>query len=376
MSAIKRIETRFVRIPARTAYQMGAMESGAQAAASLIVRVETEDGVVGWGETFLTPGWYAPDSPLGMAWVIRKVFAPALVGVDVLDLETVEQRMHSGWTLGYLLAKSAVDIAVRDAAARSIGQPVHVLMGGAYRDRFALSAGIGQDTPEEMAKSALAFTARGFRTIKLKIGSPDNLALDVARIKAVREAIGSDVALRLDANGVFTVTSAVRLCRQIDQFEIEHIEQPIAQHDFKGMAEIRQAIDIPLMADESAHTAQDVLRIIELRAADVVKLKVSKNGGLGPSRRLADMCRAADIEVTVGNGFNSSILATAELQLACSCAAIKPAGEFIGPDKLLDDLCDTPMVIEAGEAVLPKGPGLGITVSEEKLAKYEFSIDL
>ena len=376
MTAIKTIDARFVRIPARTAYQMGAMESGAQAALSLIVRLETEDGTIGWGETFLTPGWYAPDTPWGMMFAIKMAFAPKLIGVDVFDLETIEQRIDAAWTLGNLLAKSALDIAVRDAAAKTIGKPLCALLGGTWRKRFALSAGIGQDAPEEMARTALAFKERGFRTIKLKIGSPDDLALDVARVRAVREAIGPDLRLRLDGNGVFTVTGAVRLCRQIDQFDIEHIEQPVAGHDLKGMAEIRRAIDIPLMADESAHTMQDILAIIELRAADVVKLKVSKNGGLGPSRRMADMCHAAGIEVTVGNGFNSSILATAELQLACSCAAITPAGEFIGPDKLLDDLCDAPMTIEAGEAVLPEGPGLGITVNEEKLKKYAVSLGL
>jgi muconate cycloisomerase len=141
------------------------------------------------------------------------------------------------------------------------------------------------------------------------------------------------------------------------------------------MADIRNQIGIPLMADESVHTMHDAMAVIEHRAADIIKLKISKCGGLGPSRRIADLCQAADIQVTVGNGFNTSLLATAELQLACSMSAIFPAGEFIGPDKLEDDICVTPMTIDNGDALLPKGLGLGVEISREKLKKYATTLE-
>ncbi|MEO1729764.1 MAG: mandelate racemase/muconate lactonizing enzyme family protein [Pseudomonadota bacterium] len=374
MSAIKAIDTRVVRIPSGSPYQMGSMESGASHAMSVIVRVETEEGVEGWGETFLTPGWYGADTPASMLWLINGPFASRLKGVSVFDIETIEQRMQKAWQLGNWYAKGVIEIAVRDAAARTAGLPLHAMIGGALRDRFPMSGGIGSETPEVMAKKAQAFKERGFKTVKLKIDSVDDLPLDVARVKAVREAVGPDMNIRLDGNGVYTVPQAVKLCRHIEDFDIESLEQPVQAHNLKGMAEIRNKIGIPLMADESVETMRDAMAVIEHRAADIIKLKISKCGGIGPSRRIADLCAAADIEVTVGNGFNTSLLATAELQLACSCAAILPAGEFIGPDKLLDDICETPMTIEDGDAILPQGPGLGVEIDREKLAKYETDI--
>lgn len=374
MSAIKSIDTTLVRIPSNTPYQMGAMERGAAHAISVIVRVETDDGVEGWGECFLTPGWYGADTPAGMIWLIETVFAPRLKGVSVFDTEAIETRMQKMWQLGNWYPKSAIDIAVRDAAARTVSQPLHNLMGGAFRDRFPMSGGIGTDTPDAMAAKAVNFKERGFKTVKLKIDSVNELNLDVARVREVRNAVGPDMNIRLDGNGVYTVPQAVKLCRQIEDFNIDSLEQPVQAHDLKGMADIRNQIGIPLMADESVHTIHDAMAVIEHRAADVIKIKISKSGGLGPSRRIADLCRAANIEVTVGNGFNTSLLATAELQLACSTPAILPAGEFIGPDKLSDDICD-PMKIEDGDAILPKGPGLGVEISREKLQQYGTTLE-
>ncbi|CAN1505242.1 COG4948 L-alanine-DL-glutamate epimerase and related enzymes of enolase superfamily [Caulobacteraceae bacterium] len=374
MSAIRTIETTLVRIPSGSPYQMGAMERGASHAISIIVRVETEDGIDGWGECFLTPGWYGADTPAGMLWLIDSVFGPRLKGVSVFDIEKIERGMQKMWQLGNWYPKSAIEIAVRDAAARTIGQPLHAMMGGAFRDRFPMSGGIGTEAPEVMAAKAMKFKERGFKTVKLKIDSVHDLETDVARVREVREAIGPDIKIRLDGNGVYNVPLAVRLSRAIEKYNIESLEQPVQAHDLKGMAEIRQQIGIPLMADESVHTMHDALAVIEHRAADIIKLKVSKCGGLGPSRRIADLCQAAGIEVTVGNGFNTSLLATAELQLACSCSAILPAGEFIGPDKLEDDIC-IPMRIEDGDAILPKGPGLGIEIDRAKLEKYATTLE-
>lgn len=374
MTAIRSIETTLVRILSSSPYQMGAMERGASHALSVIVHVQTEDGVDGWGECFLTPGWYGADSPASMLWLIDSVFGPRLKGVSVFDLEKIERGMQKMWQLGNWYPKSAIEIAVRDAAARTLGQPLHVMMGGAFRDRFPMSGGIGTEAPEVMAAKALKFKDRGFKTVKLKIDSVNDLDTDVARVRVVREAIGPAMNIRLDGNGVYNVPKAVRLCSAIEKYGIESLEQPVQAHDLKGMAEIRRKIGIPLMADESVHTIHDALAVIEHRAADIIKLKVSKCGGLGPSRRIADLCQAAGIEVTVGNGFNTSLLATAELQLACSSSAILPAGEFIGPDKLEDDICG-PMLIENGDAILPKGPGLGVEIDRDKLNKYATSLE-
>ena len=368
------IAASIIKIPAKMPYRMGPMEDGGEDYFGLIVKVTTDEGVEGFGEVFLTPGWYAPDTPVGMIGVIQRTFRPALKGVSVLDTERVVAVMDKAWELGNLFAKSAVDMAVHDAAARSIGRPVCDLMGGRVRERFALSGGVGHDTPDRMAATAKALVDRGFKTIKLKIGAKTDPDFDVVRVRTVREEIGPNISLRLDGNGVFTVPEAIRLIRRLEPYDLEHVEQPVAGWDIEGMAEIRQAIDAPLMADESVHSVMDAMRVAKARAADSVKIKIAKTGGYRRSKEIAAVCRSAGIEVLVGQGIGTSLQALAELHFACSTAAVKPAAEFIGSDKLTGDILKTPLAIEDGDAVLPDTPGCGAEMDAEKLAAFAIQL--
>jgi L-alanine-DL-glutamate epimerase-like enolase superfamily enzyme len=225
-----------------------------------------------------------------------------------------------------------------------------------------------------MASQAVEFTHRGFKTIKLKIGARGNPQLDVDRVRVVRDAIGPEPKLRLDANGVFDTPEAIALIRKLEAFDLDHVEQPVPGHRIDQMAEIRQQIGVRLMADESVHSVDDALRVVTARAADVVKLKIVKCGGFRRSRRIAELCAAAGIDVVVGQGISTSLQALAELHLACSTSAISPAGEFIGPDKLSADIADTPLVLEDGAALLPSGPGLGSGLDHQALEKLETPI--
>lgn len=361
------VSASIIRIAAKIPYRMGPMEGGGEEYFGLIVTVTTDQGVKGSGEVFLTPGWYAPDTPMGMIGIVDRTFKPVLKGVCVMDTERVVALMDKAWELGNLFAKSAVEMAVHDAAARSIGRSVCDLMGGRVRDRFALSGGVGHDTPDGMAATAKALVDRGFKTIKLKIGAKTDPEFDVIRVRTVREEIGPDIKLRLDGNGVFTVPEAIRLIRKLEPYDLEHVEQPVPGWNVDGMAEIRSKIGAPLMADESVHSVQDAMRVVKAGAADAVKIKIAKTGGYRRSQQIAAICSSAGIDVLIGQGMGTSLQALAELHFACSHAAVKPAAEFIGSDKLTDDILKTPMVIEDGHAVLPTGPGCGIEVDERKL---------
>jgi muconate cycloisomerase len=361
------VSASIIRIAAKIPYRMGPMEGGGEEYFGLIVTVTTDQGVKGYGEVFLTPGWYAPDTPMGMIGIVDRTFKPVLKGVCVMDTERVVALMDKAWELGNLFAKSAVEMAVHDAAARSIGRSVCDLMGGRVRDRFALSGGVGHDTPDGMAATAKALVDRGFKTIKLKIGAKTDPEFDVIRVRTVREEIGPDIKLRLDGNGVFTAPEAIRLIRKLEPYDLEHVEQPVPGWNVDGMAEIRSKIGAPLMADESVHSVQDAMRVVKAGAADAVKIKIAKTGGYRRSQQIAAICSSAGIDVLIGQGMGTSLQALAELHFACSHAAVKPAAEFIGSDKLTDDILKTPMVIEDGHAVLPTGPGCGIEVDERKL---------
>ncbi len=373
MSEIEKIEVSVVRIKAKRAYRMAGMETGGSDYFGIVTELTTRDGVCGVSEIFITPGWYAPDTPAGILGVIKMFFAPAMVGRSVFDTEAINVELDNLW-MGNLFAKAAIDMAVHDAAAKTLGRPLCDLIGGRVRDRFEVVGGIGLETPESMASQAAEFKDRGFQTIKLKIGAPEDLRLDVNRVEAVREAVGPELKIRIDANGVFDAPDAIALIHRLEAFDLDHVEQPVPAHQIDAMADIRQAIGVRLMADESVHSVDDALRVVTAKAADVVKIKIAKCGGFRRSQRIADLCAAAGVEVVVGQGIGTSLQALAELHLACATSAIAPAGEFIGPDKLADDIADVPMVLDGGVAPLPTEPGLGTGLDREALEQCKLSI--
>ncbi len=183
----------------------------------------------------------------------------------------------------------------------------------------------------------------------------------------MREEVGPNIIIRVDANSVFDtdVRGSISLARKLEPFNLDHIEQPLAGWNIEGMARVRDAIDIPLMADESLHSLDDARRIIQAGAADVVKLKIAKNGGYRKCQEIIGLCKSAGIRVEMGNGINTSAASLHELMLACSSAAICPAGEFPGPDKLVSDVMREPMKIINGDAILPTGPGIGSDLDYE-----------
>ncbi len=350
-----------IRIAPKKTYSMGGQDYSGMDYHGLLVRVRIEEGVEGIGEVFLTPGWYGPDTPAGMMFLIKKVFAPAFIGQSVFGLNKFSHQMDKLWAMGNLWAKAALELALYDAAAKARGQSLVDLIGGKVRDSFPLVGGIGTDSAEGMAASAKEYVERGFRTIKLKIGEPGNLALDVDRVRAVRETVGEDIVIRADANSVFDadVPAAIKLARALEPYNLDHLEQPLVGWHIEGMARVRDAVDTPIMADESVHSLQDAQRVIEAGAADVIKLKIAKNGGYRRCQEIIALCAAAGVRVELGNGINSSAASLHELMLACANPWVCPAGEFPGPDKLVSDVLLNPMQIVDGEAILPAGPGIG-----------------
>jgi len=358
---IASVDVDVIKIAPKKTYSMGGQDYSGMDYHGLLVRVRTGDGVEGIGEVFLTPGWYGADTPLGMIYLIKAVFGPAVIGESVFNVARIAQIMDKLWTLDNRWSKAALEMAVYDAAAKTIKRPLVDLLGGRVCDRFPVVGGIGTDTPEGMAATAGEYVDRGFKTIKLKIGEIGNPCLDVDRVRLVREAVGPDIVIRTDANSVFDtdVRGAISLSRKLEPFDLDHIEQPLAGWNIEGMARLRDAIDIPLMADESVHSLQDMVRVIQAGAADVVMLKIAKNGGYQKCREIIALCVSAGIRVEMGNGIQTSAASLHELALACACPHVQPAGEFSGPDKLVSDILVNPMQIVDGEALLSPEPGIG-----------------
>jgi len=239
---------------------------------------------------------------------------------------------------------------------------VYRLLGGRFRDRVQLSGGpIGLlGSPEAAAERAARLVAEGFRTVKLKIGAPDGR--DEETVRAVREAIGPAVELRLDANQAYTADRAIPLLRRLERYEPALIEQPVASWDLDGLAKVAAALDVPVMADEAVSTPADVLRILERRAADLVKIKVMRSGGLHRARKVCVVAEAAGLPVIVGSGHESGIGVAAELHLAVALRAIPYAGEMVGHLRLVEDLIEPSIEVTNGSAAPPEGPGLGVSL--------------
>lgn len=366
---IASIDIDLIKMEMKRAYNMGGYEFGDQPYPGFVVRIRTEDGIEGFSEMFISPGWYTTDTPAGTMYLVKKVFAPALLGKSVFDLAQHDDTMENLW-MGNYWAKTMLNIALTDAAAKTLGRPIVDLLGGKVRDRVPLSASIGTETPEKMAKIAAEYLKRGFKTIKLKIGERGNPDLDIARVKTVREEIGAGIKIRLDANGALDVSDSISLINKLEKFELEHVEQPIDAWDLDGMARIRNAIGVSLMADECVHTARDALSCIRAGAADVIKIKIAKCGGFRRAQEIVTICEQTGTDVVIGNGINTSAASIPELAIACANSAFKSAGEFPGPDKLVGDIMIKPMEIVDGDAILPAGPGLGSDLDYDALNKF------
>jgi muconate cycloisomerase len=267
---------------------------------SIIVVMQADDGQIGLGNIDPSPG-YSVESIDESLEVLRARLAPAVVGLDAMNVHAVLDRLHA-ITAGFFDAKAAIEMACVDLTARALGSPVHAYLGGAVRRRWLLNAWIGILSPDEAAAEAVKWHEQGFRSAKIKVGG--GIAADRDRVRAVREAVGDGMALRVDANAGYDVENAVKLAHMLAPYQLQLFEQPVAADDIEGLAQVRrEAGGVPIMADEAIVDHASLIRVIRAGAADIVKLKVMKQGGLLTARRMIETAKAAGISCEVGHGF-------------------------------------------------------------------------
>jgi muconate cycloisomerase len=350
----------------------------------LLVRIVDSDGRVGWGEAPALKDWggefgrYFGESVLITKTIIDSYLAPAVMELELGNVVELHARMDA-IIKGYPYAKSAVEFAYYDLTGRALGVPVHTLLGGKARDSVPVTHSIGLISIEEAEHEAAQVANEGFRTIKIKIGvDPDR---DIEIVRVVREAVGNDIDICVDANeGYATPGEAIQTVRQMEKYRLKYVEQPVM--GIERLAEVARGIDAPVMADESAWNAHDVIQIIEQRAAQIVSIYTTKPGGLYKGMEVAAVCRAAGIicnvngsvETGVGNLANIHLAAAAPAAtLSCVVPLSMPAehrGERIGGIYYNDDFIEQPMTFVDGAIEVPTGPGMGILVDEDKVEKY------
>jgi muconate cycloisomerase len=350
----------------------------------VLVLATGDDGTVGWGEAPALKDWggdygrYFGETPGTTLHLVDRYLKAAAIGVEAGDFAELHRRMDLA-IKGYPYAKGAVEMAIYDLAGRALGVPVWVLLGGRARSAVPVTHSIGLLPLDEAVPECVQVVKEGIRTLKLKVGVDPRR--DIEMVRAVREAVGPDIDLCVDANqGYPSPREAVRTLRAMEPFGLKYAEQPVEGID--GLAEVARAIDTPVMADESAWTARDVLEIAERRAAEIVSIYTTKPGGLYRALQMAAVARAAglrcnvngSVETGVGNLANIQLAAAAvPVTLSCVVPVSTPAeaqrGQLAGI-YYRDDLLAAPFAFADGAVRVPDGPGMGIDVDVEKVRRY------
>jgi muconate cycloisomerase len=379
---IESIELHHVALPPRREHKWSGLTE--PIGGYVLVKMTDADDGVGWGEAPALKDWggdfgrYFGESPGTTIEVITRHLAPALKGCVPGEIAELHARMDRS-IKGYPYAKAAMELAAYDLAGRQCKLPVHRLLGGAVRRRIPITHSIGLIGPEEAEREVAQVVQEGIRTIKIKVGiDPDR---DVAMVRRIRETVGPAIALCVDANqGYRTAGEAIRTYRRMERFELIYFEQPV--EGIERLAEVARAIDAPVMADESAWNAHDVIQIIEKRAAQIVSIYVTKPGGLYRAMEVAAVARAAGIICNVNGSVETGIGNLANLQLAAAAPAVvlscvvpvsTPAEMQSGRVAGIyykDDLIAEPMRFVDGAVELPNGAGMGIAADEAKIARY------
>jgi L-Ala-D/L-Glu epimerase len=336
---------------------------------SVLVRLETTDGTTGWGEG--TPDPHVTGETFGGVLAALREMAPALLGREALDrsgaMRAVETRIGPGQAP---TAKAALDIALHDLCGRLCGLPLWALLGGRAREQLTISRVVSLKTPEAMAADALRHVESGFRMVKLKVGVADDVRSDIRRVAAVREAVGDDVHIKIDVNqGWRTAGVAIQGARGVAAYQPDYLEQPVDWRDLEGLADVRRASGLAVMADEAIHSARDVLRAVQLRACDLINIKLMKSGGLLGALQLNAVAETAGYVCQVGTMVESSIASAAGLHLALALENVQTV-EMGGPLMLAEDLGRLRDGYEQDQVRVPDGPGLGIMPDEDVIRRY------
>jgi L-alanine-DL-glutamate epimerase-like enolase superfamily enzyme len=345
----------------------------------VLVHVADELGHIGLGEASVTAVW-SGETQAGAIAVIREVLAPLVVGADPFDSEWITRRLDRA-AFGNSFARAALEMALLDLQGQILNVPVYKLLGGrdrppiaaepSLRLQFVLGSDrgirlkfvIGAVEPPIAAERARGMAARGWRAIKVKVGRDPRA--DVERLKAVRESIGPDVFLSVDANGGYSVEEAVWAARHFEKVEVALFEQPTRRGNHAAMAEVRQRCGLPIMADESVFTAADVLEIIRHRAADVLSLYPGKHGGVRATQYLARLAEAAGITCTIGSNLEREVATAAMAHVAVATPNIvceRWPGDLIGPLYFEKPLSSAPLRYNADRLFVPEAPGLGVAL--------------
>ena len=348
----------------------------------VIIQIFTDNGLNGLGEAMTLGPYYGRESQGTVMSILAEHFWPkVLLDEDPFNIDLIHYKMDKTVSENSF-AKTAADLALHDIVGKALNIPVCKLIGGSYTDKIALHWPIGIGAPKEIEEEVLKGMAAGYKAVKMKVGN--DAKQDIEMVKTVREAVGPDVAIVVDANQAYDVKRAIRIIRQMEKYDIQRVEQPVHYRDLDGMAMVRRAVEVPIGACESAITPQDIIQIIKKEAADFLNFKVMRSGGFYPSKAIVQMATAAGIFCAGSTMLGMGIELAADAHFAASTIALGPSpyrfhGIASGILKLFNavdssgitrDIVNGTPTIANGFLTVPKAPGLGITLNKENLNSY------
>jgi muconate cycloisomerase len=348
-----------------------------QGSENLVVRVTTEDGVMGFGEG-VPRGFVTGEVLSDSLSCLRQVLAPAILAREFPSAQTLLQGLRQLYeqtqAQRHPAAFCALETALLDAAGRTWEMPVTGLIGPKLRTSLEYSAVIPLMPPESMRQLLHLVKMNQMRFVKLKVGTDD----DLSTLRLVRDELGEDVDIRVDANSAWTASEAIERLKEMQPYGVSAVEQPVAKADFAGLKQVSEAVQIPVIADESLCNEDDARALIDLKACGIFNIRLSKCGGLGAATRISRMAEAAGISCQLGcHVGETSILSAAGRQFGLTMPHLTFVEGSFSPYLLVRDVVSQPVVFHGGGMAfeLP-GPGLGIDVLVSALEALAVSHDV
>lgn len=367
---ITRIETHAVRIPVIPEKKIVSSLGEHRESRYVIVRLFTDDGLEGVGEATVMPIW-SGETVWGSQIVIDRILGPAIIGCDPRQIDEINYRLDRACAHNWF-CKAALEMACWDVHGKAAGKPVYELLGGAVRPlTFACRYSMGNYEPDRARRRATELVAEGFQTIKVKVGGPAEK--DIERVRVIREAIGSDRRIVIDANCGWDADTAIYAVNAMEPYNIDLVEQPTPDGDYAAIARVRKSVRPPVMADDMCFDMVHARELIRNDGCDVISLYPGKNAGISRSKAISEYAAAHGVACSIGSNLELDIATAAMGHLVIACSNIKVErypGDVLGPVYHVARIAKNPLVIEGPNVSISDRPGLGIDVDWDVVKAY------
>lgn len=354
-------------IPLKKPYKLSKRYGYLENTKPIIVKVNTDNGYAGYGETDPL-GRFTGETPETVAAVLKEDLAPAILREDPTNLHLIHEALDSAVRSNHM-AKAAIDMACYDLLGKASEMPLYRVLGGALYEELPIMGAIGGGTVEESVAAARAEKEKGYHSLMVKVGGDP--VQDGERVLAVRDSLGKDYPLIVDANQGYDIPAALKFMDIVREAHPVLFEQPIDAENIEGIASIRKKSGFPISVDESLLSYRHAQEVIRLEAADVFSIKVCKNGGIKATLQIIELARSKGIDILFNSMIEEGITQAASLNIALTTSNLFPFGHaYFSPLRLAADITDYSSNIVGGRVRAPKSPGLGVHIVEDVLDSF------